>query len=499
MRSKAIFRNPLSKNQRFLNAIRRLFIVDIDKVVAGTRAAVRSSKSIDIDDKYSDVSIVSIMADISREKESLKSDYLLKSNREGTRNYEYTKHKEKVSRLRAVDRRLQSVAVYREHIRPAVVGAAKKRYLKYEGKRVIDAGALCVYNGEEFVNRLYEATLKRQPEEAALSGLLKQLSDEPGRKIAIIKSVAESQEAQQNDVALVNYKWKLFKYRAKKFIVRIPVLGYLARLAMAIIRLPRTMRELTETIRVLNEKTEKLAEKERCLDAMNVEFSDTLDKIYLDYEHFLMHKPRETVKNLMLPYLDRMNKWAEGKDRAALKITDIGCGFGEWIELLNENGYNAKGVDSNKLIVGEVKQLFPHYDIEINDCVKYLREAPSESLDVISSHQMIEHLDLPTLFEFFKNCNRVLKKGGLLVLSTPNPQNLITATYMFNVDPTHKRPLPYEIIEFYLREWDFDIWETFFVNPMNFIECDYERDHLIKDMAYRFNLEQDISVWGVKR
>ncbi|MFH2055588.1 MAG: hypothetical protein ABIJ61_06505, partial [bacterium] len=43
---------------------------------------------------------------------------------------------------------------------------------------------------------------------------------------------------------------------------------------------------------------------------------------------------------------------------------------------------------------------------------------------------------------------RVLKDGGLLILETPNPENLAVATNNFYLDPTHVRPLPPGLLSF---------------------------------------------------
>jgi O-antigen chain-terminating methyltransferase len=43
---------------------------------------------------------------------------------------------------------------------------------------------------------------------------------------------------------------------------------------------------------------------------------------------------------------------------------------------------------------------------------------------------------------------RVLKPGGLLIMETPNPENLVVATRNFYLDPTHQRPIPSPLLAF---------------------------------------------------
>lgn len=112
---------------------------------------------------------------------------------------------------------------------------------------------------------------------------------------------------------------------------------------------------------------------------------------------------------------------------------------------------------------------------------------------------MIEHLEIDILYDFFTECKRVLKKGGLLILATPNPENILTATYMFRVDPTHKNPIPIEVLEFYMKEWGFDIWDSFRLKPLDYFPFNYETEDPMRHVAFRFNMEQEYSVWAVKK
>ena len=91
-----------------------------------------------------------------------------------------------------------------------------------------------------------------------------------------------------------------------------------------------------------------------------------------------------------------------------------------------------------------------------------------------------------------------LSNGGMLILETPNPLNILTATYYFRLDPTHRFPIPKELLEFTVKEAGLNIKETLMLNPLNFIPYTYEEDDPIKDIIFRFNMEQAYSVLAVK-
>ena len=121
-------------------------------------------------------------------------------------------------------------------------------------------------------------------------------------------------------------------------------------------------------------------------------------------------------------------------------VLDLGCGRGEWLALLGKHGFVARGVDTNEAMLAEARR--QGLDVSQLDLLTALHQAAPSSIGAITAFQVIEHIDLATLLELFQQAWRVLHPGGVLLLETPNPENIQVGAYSFWLDPTHGRPLP---------------------------------------------------------
>jgi O-antigen chain-terminating methyltransferase len=130
----------------------------------------------------------------------------------------------------------------------------------------------------------------------------------------------------------------------------------------------------------------------------------------------------------------------------AIEALDLGCGRGEWLELLKENGVSAEGIDldDDMLSACRVQGL----KVATGDAVAYLQSLPNNSRSVISGFHIAEHLSLEDLKIVVEESLRVLKPAGLLILEVPNTENLVVGTSSFYLDPTHQRPLPSQLLTF---------------------------------------------------
>lgn len=131
-------------------------------------------------------------------------------------------------------------------------------------------------------------------------------------------------------------------------------------------------------------------------------------------------------------------------------VLDIGCGRGEFLEFMRDLGVRARGIDLGEESVAQCRG--KGLDAEVADLFPYLEAQQEGEFDAIFSSQVVEHLDAARLTEMIRLCATRLRRGGILAIETPNPECLaIFATY-FYLDPTHTRPVPHPLLEFYMNE-----------------------------------------------
>ncbi|MDN3988223.1 class I SAM-dependent methyltransferase [Zwartia vadi] len=125
---------------------------------------------------------------------------------------------------------------------------------------------------------------------------------------------------------------------------------------------------------------------------------------------------------------------------------DLGCGRGEWLELLGEVGFNARGVDLDEGMLQACREL--NLKTELMDALTALRQLPDSSQAIVSAFHLIEHIPFEVLLALVEEAKRVLVPAGLLIFETPNPENLIVGTSSFYLDPTHVKPIPPLLLAF---------------------------------------------------
>jgi O-antigen chain-terminating methyltransferase len=164
-----------------------------------------------------------------------------------------------------------------------------------------------------------------------------------------------------------------------------------------------------------------------------------LDALYVSLEDVLRGTP-EQVKEQVKVYLPMLNEAQITGD-----ILDVGCGRGELLEVLRDAGLQAKGVDNNQVQVERCKAL--SLDVIEGEALTYLRSLPDESLNAVLALHFAEHLPFETLVSFLDEVGRILRPGGLVILETPNPENLLVGSCNFYLDPTHRNPIPIATME----------------------------------------------------
>lgn len=153
---------------------------------------------------------------------------------------------------------------------------------------------------------------------------------------------------------------------------------------------------------------------------------------------------REEIRARLEGYRPFLSALRKGNPRP--KAFDIGCGRGEWLQLLTEEGLDARGVDLDDSMLAACHER--GLQAQNQDALETLQALPDESLDLITAFHVVEHLTFDYLQALLKEAQRTLSAQGLLILETPNAENLIVGTNNFYLDPTHERPVPAIFLEF---------------------------------------------------
>ncbi|MGV8864891.1 MAG: methyltransferase domain-containing protein [Pseudomonas sp.] len=176
-----------------------------------------------------------------------------------------------------------------------------------------------------------------------------------------------------------------------------------------------------------------------------------LDSLYVAFEE-RFRGARELIRARVLPYVEILREAQVGT--LAAPVLDIGCGRGDWLDVMREHHLVARGVDTNGVFVELCRGR--GLDVAEADALEMLTGLPDGSLGGVTGLHIAEHLPFETLVRLLDECRRVICIGGVLVLETPNPENLQVAALYFYNDPTHRNPLPPETLRWIVEARGFE-------------------------------------------
>lgn len=263
------------------------------------------------------------------------------------------------------------------------------------------------------------------------------------------------------------FDWSALKGK----LIRMPLIGRALRIGMAIIRLPKRLDAISESISILNEQNidfeTKLNSEVSALQIgqqhLKVALETGKDELSAreesdrvsEYFHALAERFRgsyDQVKEKMASYLPILA--AEAVDFRQYPAVDLACGRCEWADLLRDQGISCVGVDANPIVLKPAKA--KGLETFCGDMFSYLETLADNSQGIVSGFHIIEHLPTSEKLKLFSEAHRVLVPGGLLILETPNSENPLVSSHYFYLDPSHLNPVPIPALEFMAEHFGFE-------------------------------------------
>lgn len=160
----------------------------------------------------------------------------------------------------------------------------------------------------------------------------------------------------------------------------------------------------------------------------------------LDYYEFMGYG-RDVLLDRYEPYADRFEP--------GQKVLDVGCGRGEFLELLARRGVNGVGVDADGDMVRFTRE--KGFEVEQGSVPEYLLDHPGEFDGIFAAH-VVEHLPPDRVKALVAAAAVALRTGGRVLLVTPSPHNLSMHTHEFWTDLQHVRFYTPQIVRWVMHE-----------------------------------------------
>ena len=226
------------------------------------------------------------------------------------------------------------------------------------------------------------------------------------------------------------------------------------------------------------------------LKVMADEDEHLLDPLYAAFED-RFRGPRDEVRTRLQVYMPIL------KDAGVVNdVLDVGCGRGEWLELLKGEAIDGRGVDHNRVFVKQCRQ--KGLEVIEEDALVYLRGLPDESLNVVTSFHLVEHLAFEDLIKLLDEMIRTLRSGGLLILETPNPENFMVGSFSFYADPTHRNPIPSATLQFLLESRGLSRVEVMKLRPWDAARIEGDSEIIKRFNEYFYSApDYGVTAWKV--
>ena len=146
-------------------------------------------------------------------------------------------------------------------------------------------------------------------------------------------------------------------------------------------------------------------------------------------------------------------------------VLDIGCGRGEFLDLLRQQGISARGVDINDEMAAICRQR--GLDATGGDALTHLLAQPDASLGGLFAAQVVEHLEPDYLMRLLDAAYHKLRPGSRIILETINPACWYAFFASYIRDLTHVRPLHPDTLQYLMVASGFQRVEIRYSAPVS--------------------------------
>lgn len=153
-----------------------------------------------------------------------------------------------------------------------------------------------------------------------------------------------------------------------------------------------------------------------------------------------------------------------GQSAPGHSVLDIGCGTGEFLGYLKENGFDPVGIEPSAEATANVEAKgYTVYNFTLEEFVDYHKATGLDAFDTVTLLNVLEHVPQP--IKLIEMCKTILKPGGLICLVVPNDYSEIQLAAQEKLDeppwwvavPDHINYFDFQSLHTLLKELGFTI------------------------------------------
>ena len=155
----------------------------------------------------------------------------------------------------------------------------------------------------------------------------------------------------------------------------------------------------------------------------------TMDSLLRFYQEYLPEEGPsiESWEKMMRPVFHRAANLLKQYGREG-KLLDVGTGFGFFLVEMKKRGWEAAGVDISQKAMDYARDVL---GLTILPGPLEKADFPDNHFDAVTAFYVVEHLSHP--MAFLRECYRILKPGGLLLLRYPHTTPIKNLLQFFGI------------------------------------------------------------------